>query len=281
MAAQAFDQPRSAYGGLQVFLGAGVGVVAGVALTGLPLPLQFFVGGMAGLVIYWGVPTLWACGHALHAPYAQRDLAITRANDAGELAESRSREFVAIRQQLEERTATLDSVLAERASALTERDEAQAEVNRLTAPRAFPDVAIDVPSVSQNRRPAGWGNVEVPVIATNRSEERVSLEFHLAIFDPVAPQPSRVRCFQKSFGPATGDPQPPLSIAPKDTANASLNFPVSPEQLARVRAKAIEDSGGVPPLGVPLGMVYLEVRDRVSDTYLNVRLPTIPSAPPS
>jgi hypothetical protein len=58
VAARAFDQPRSGYGALQVFLGAGVGVVAGSALTGLPLFLQFLIGGMAGLVVYWGVPTV-------------------------------------------------------------------------------------------------------------------------------------------------------------------------------------------------------------------------------
>jgi hypothetical protein len=59
VAAQAFEDPRSGYGALQVFLGAGVGVVAGVALTGLPLYLQFVIGGVAGLATYWAVPTAW------------------------------------------------------------------------------------------------------------------------------------------------------------------------------------------------------------------------------
>jgi hypothetical protein len=75
VAAQAFEDPRSGYGALQVFLGAGVGVVAGVALTGLPLYLQFVIGGVAGLATYWAVPTAWAVVAWLRAPRVQRDQA--------------------------------------------------------------------------------------------------------------------------------------------------------------------------------------------------------------
>jgi hypothetical protein len=58
-AAKAFEQPRRD-GASQVFLASGIGVVAGVALTGLPLFAQFLIGGVAGLAVYWGVPTAWA-----------------------------------------------------------------------------------------------------------------------------------------------------------------------------------------------------------------------------
>jgi hypothetical protein len=72
-AAKAFEQPRSGYWALQVFLASGVGIVAGVALAGLPLFAQFLVGGAAGRVVYWGVPTAWAGVEWIRAPSIQRD----------------------------------------------------------------------------------------------------------------------------------------------------------------------------------------------------------------
>jgi hypothetical protein len=72
-AAQAFDQPRSGYGAVQVFLGAGVGVVVGAAFSGLPLFAQFLIGGTAGIGVYWGVPTAWAGWSAWRALRKQRD----------------------------------------------------------------------------------------------------------------------------------------------------------------------------------------------------------------
>lgn len=73
VAARAFTEPRSGYGALQVFLGAGLGVVAGAAVNGLPLALQFLVGGLIALGAYWGVPTAWAGVAALDPRSVQRD----------------------------------------------------------------------------------------------------------------------------------------------------------------------------------------------------------------
>jgi hypothetical protein len=75
VAAKAFDQPRSGYGAAQVFLGAGLGVVVGTEFSGLPLLVQFLIGGAAGLVVYWGVPTAWAVVGWWRAPKLQRDQA--------------------------------------------------------------------------------------------------------------------------------------------------------------------------------------------------------------
>jgi hypothetical protein len=74
-AAKAFEQPRSAYGAIQVFIASGTGVAAAVTLAGLPLVVQFLIGGIAGLAVYWGVPTVWAGVAALPAPVIQRDRA--------------------------------------------------------------------------------------------------------------------------------------------------------------------------------------------------------------
>jgi len=75
VAAKAFEQPRSGYGAAQVFLGAGLGVVVGAEFSGMPLFVQFLIGGAAGLVVYWGVPTAWAAIGWLRAPIVQRDQA--------------------------------------------------------------------------------------------------------------------------------------------------------------------------------------------------------------
>lgn len=48
-AAKAFAESRSSYGALRVVMGAGLGVVAGAAVGGLPLALRFVVGALIGL----------------------------------------------------------------------------------------------------------------------------------------------------------------------------------------------------------------------------------------
>jgi hypothetical protein len=53
-------------------LGAAIGVVVGAEFTGLPLFVRFLIGGVAGLAVYWGVPTLWAGVAWARAPSIQR-----------------------------------------------------------------------------------------------------------------------------------------------------------------------------------------------------------------
>jgi hypothetical protein len=61
--------------------------VAGVALNGLPLVAQFFLGGLAGLMVYWGVPTVWAgVGAARARPVQFRESLVQRDVARQELA---------------------------------------------------------------------------------------------------------------------------------------------------------------------------------------------------
>jgi hypothetical protein len=75
VAANAFEQPFSAFGALHGLSGVVVGIGAAVALSGLPLFLQLLIGGLVWLAVYWAVPTTWAGIAGLHAPIVQRDQA--------------------------------------------------------------------------------------------------------------------------------------------------------------------------------------------------------------
>jgi hypothetical protein len=151
----------------------------------------------------------------------------------------------------------------QRDEARSERDAAHAEIARLTAPRAFPDVAIDLPSVSQEPREYGT-HIEIPVVGTNRDDERVSLEFRLVVPDPISRSSTKVECF-RTAEPSNRELCPPLSIAPKDSGDAVLHFPIVAEQVKRLRRTT--DTSGMHPAAIPFANVYVEIYDRVSDTY--------------
>lgn len=60
---------------IQLVIASGAGVALGSAVSDLSLPVQFFVGAVCGLIVFWLVPTLSAIVIATRAPAVQRDFA--------------------------------------------------------------------------------------------------------------------------------------------------------------------------------------------------------------
>jgi hypothetical protein len=106
-AVASFDRNRSGQGAAQTALGAGAGVIVGLATTP---PVAARVAGAAatGLIVYWLVPTAWAVTGALLAPYSQRDRARRDLRNVGEQLASAQRGF-AVKTKLLEMRSVLDT----------------------------------------------------------------------------------------------------------------------------------------------------------------------------
>jgi hypothetical protein len=199
-AAKAFEQARSGYGASQVFLASGIGVVAGVALTGLPLLVQFLIGGVAGLAVYWGVPTAWAGVGWLRASTVQRD----EAREYARALEAYNHEYA--------------QSAARREIAFTFRHDALEDARRLS--EAEPRLMGSVSDEEER-----WRSILAAVarqIEDNGGEMSASMESQLTALADRSPYPSdisRIRNSMLSAGqnllgemrnqPAPAAPTPP------------------------------------------------------------------------
>jgi hypothetical protein len=277
MAAAALERPGSAYGAAQVFCGAGAGIVGGFALSGLPLLLQFVIGGLIALAVYWGVPTVWAAVGAYRArslqwPEAMRQLAATRAQLVEDRAEAKKRfdendqnwrkAFEDERAESNRLRGLLGATESERDELRVERDALQDEVERLTKEREFPGIDLRIPRFL-------WGEdgrntmIQLPVTLTNRETEPISLQFRLGLIRPRQPilwlgrllAPTPIEVIHQMV-------HPPVGIGGKRTETFDLQFWVATEYAKEVGTTIFV--GGEPKLQLPRESFVLEIEDYVS-----------------